>query len=145
MAIYRFAPVLPCRRCTPLHPVRWNAALVVFPENFGKENFRDVFKMVESSPKCMDNVFIHDAAEYHYKYYHNYRGMDLRNEAKILTSTAIANVISHSPQCIWIVYAHISEHELNYTTEWLTSLNYDVLHRINKIGASAVLYVRDSH
>ena len=123
-------------------PVHWNLALIVFPENFGRENFRDVFKIVENSQKCKDYVFIHEAAYYHYKYYHDYRGLDLGGEAEILSSTAISNISNHSPKCIWIVYAHVSESEINHITKWLTGLNYNVLNRINKIGASALLYAQ---
>ena len=123
-------------------PVHWNLALIVFPENFGRENFRDVFKTVESSDKCKDYVFIHEAAYYHYKYYHDYRGFDLDSEVRIVSRTTISNVTNGIPKCIWIVYAHISESEINYITTLLNDSNYDVLNRINKIGASALLYAQ---
>jgi hypothetical protein len=124
-----------------LHPIRWNAARLLVPQNFGIENFRDVLTAVESYPKCNDSIYIHKSAENHYKYYRYYRGLDPSGKAKIFTNADLPEIIKGGRRCFWIIYCHIADVDKDIVKQSLTIGRYSPLDTVSRIGASATLYV----
>jgi uncharacterized membrane protein len=126
------------------HPIRWSAALILVPQNFEKEDFRDVLVDVLDSPECRRSVFIYRSAKMHYRYYHAYRGLDVQGDAKIVgPGGEIQDVLDQAPRCLWIVFSHVTDADRQVIVDALTKANYPTLRTISKIGASAILFVRD--
>lgn len=124
-----------------INPLRWNAALIVAPQNFAKENFRQVLANVVSSAECKRNIFIRNGAEKLYEYYDLYGGFDLKYEAKIVTGVGIRKARDEHLPCLWIVYAHVSKADQDSDAVVFSSSHYQAARIINEIGASATLYV----
>src|SRR5262249_40663116 len=126
-----------------IYPVRWSAALVMRPENFGKENFRDVLADVLASSECRSKILIYESAMNHYSYYHLYRGFDREARAKVVTESEISEISREQPPCLWILFCHAPKSEESSITGVLINRGYRPLHYISKIGADATLYMRD--
>jgi hypothetical protein len=121
------------------HPIRWNIALLLRPDNFEKEDFRDVLVEVLKSPECRQ-IVVYETARNHYQYYHRYRYLDTESRAIIAKESDIKSMSPGAESCLWLLQSHVTEQTWIGLHRALQQQGYRIERNIKKIGADAFLF-----
>jgi len=124
-------------------PAKRAAALFVYPERFGREEFREAFMSAVSSLRCPGSVFVYETAANHYRYYNEYRWSKKYN-AVILSASQLRGEIPdiNFPSSFCVVTAHTSDAELSWINERLRASGFEGAETFQFPGARAEVYVR---
>jgi hypothetical protein len=140
-------------------PAKSAAAMFIYPDQVGREEFRDTFLDVIGSGRCQDHIFVYEKAATQYYYYNRFRWSGKYRvpivaapqlTAGSLTVVPLLGSISlpsnsgstsfDSPPCFWLVFAHTPDAEESSLSSFLLARGYKQALEIRRAFASAHLF-----